>query len=262
MEFKNDLATTRGQSNAWQPWQSVLPINSELGSYEGSGMENIAYTITFQGGADKWQSKGASTWAAATLFNTLADAQTFSIARSLPIPARGINVWLFPTITAKGGISGSTPMLRRLASTSLASKFIDFLLVGTGLLHLELVKQIIQRQLPDMTIFCANGQGALRSDQLNPFLYHELGHTQHYNQVGNNFWTAYIAHIVQHIGYGEKSHSGSGRIAISEGWGNYTEQLFTIDKYRGTAYSFRADAALNYLEYQVPTDNNNVYNQG
>jgi len=47
--------------------------------------------------------------------------------------------------------------------------------------------------------------------------------------VGNNFWTAYIAHIVQHLGYREKSDSGSGRIAISEGWGNYTEQLFTID---------------------------------
>lgn len=47
LEFKNALATTRGLSNAWQPWQAVLPINAELGAYEKGNMENIAYTITF-----------------------------------------------------------------------------------------------------------------------------------------------------------------------------------------------------------------------
>jgi hypothetical protein len=53
-----------------------------------------------------------------------------------------------------------------------------------------------------------------------------------------------------------------GRIAVSEGWGNYIEGISIADKYRGTSYDFRATDALTYLENQVPSSNNDVYNQG
>jgi len=191
----------------------------------------------------------------ASLFNNLAETQTYATARGLPGPARGINVWLFPTITEKGNRAGSTPMLRTITNTSLASRAIDFLLLATGRADVALVKQVMQRQLPDMTIFYANKTfGLYDSPSLNALLFHELGHTQHYQQVGNNFWTAYIGYIVLHNGYGEKSTSGSGRIAVSEGWGEYTERLFTDNRYRGTSYAFRAKYALDELENQVPSD--------
>ncbi|MGI4761290.1 MAG: hypothetical protein ACRYF0_11320 [Janthinobacterium lividum] len=73
VEFKNNLATTRGLISGLRAWEAVLPIEAGLGDYQNGDMENIAYTITHQSRSDKWQSKGASTWAAATLFNTLAD---------------------------------------------------------------------------------------------------------------------------------------------------------------------------------------------
>ncbi|AMR26943.1 hypothetical protein A0257_07365 [Hymenobacter psoromatis] len=255
IEFRSNLATTRGLISGLRFWEAVLPIEAGLGNYQKGDMENIAYTITHQGGPNNWQSKGASTWAAATLFNNLADTRNYALARGLPGPARGINVWLFPTITEKGNRAGSTPMLRTIASTSLASRAIDFLLLATGRADVALVKQVMQRQLPDMTIFYANKtSGLYNSPGLNALLFHELGHTQHYQQVGNNFWTAYIGYIVLHNGYGEKSTSGSGRIAVSEGWGEYTERLFTDSRYRGTSYAFRAKYALDELENQVPSD--------
>ena len=259
LEFKNGLATTRGTSNPFQPWQSVLPINAELGSYQKSNMQVINYPITFQ---TAYESKGALTWSAATLFNSVAEVQRFAQARGLPLPAQGINVWLFPAVNVIGkpiARSGSAPMLRRLAETSTASRVIDFLLVSSGLAKVALVKQILQRQLPDVTIFYGNEpNGMFTSSQLTTLVYHELSHTQHYNQVGNGFWGAYINHILVYSNgddiYGYKSNPGSGRIAISEGWGNYAEGLYTIDKYQGTSASGLADDALLFLDRQIPSD--------
>ena len=255
IEFRSNLATTRGLISGLRFWEAVLPVEAGLGDYQKGDMENINYTITHQGGPNNWQSKGASTWAAATLFNNLAETQTYATARGLPGPARGINVWLFPTITEKGARAGSTPMLRTIVSTSLAGRAIDFLLLATGRADVALVKQVMQRQLPDMTIFYANKSfGPYKSPGLNGLLFHELGHTQHYQQAGNAFWAVYIGRIIEHFGYGKKSDAGSGLIAISEGWGNYTERLFAQDRYRNTRFSSYATDALGELENQIPGD--------
>ncbi|OGX84355.1 hypothetical protein BEN47_03055 [Hymenobacter lapidarius] len=266
LEFKNSLATTRGIISGVRVWQAVLPINAELGSYSGTSMETVLYDISFQGGLDKRESKGASTWTAATLFNTLADEQTFAAARGLPAPPQNLNVWLFPYFPkSNGGGSGAAPMLRKMAGTPNSGQIIDYLLIGSGAAgsSIALLRAVLQRQFPDITIRYSGDQGALASHQLQPLLYHELGHAQHYGQVGNDFWTGYIAHIVQHDGYGEKTDSGSGRIAISEGWGEYVQRLFTINKYQGTNAGIRASDALDYLDQQVPSDVNGVaYNQG
>jgi len=224
-------------------------------------MQNVAYTISYIGGLDNRGSKGASVWTAATLFNTLADNNTYSIAHGIPGPARDINIWLLPDFPPKSG-PGASPMLRKIATTAVVSQVVDFLLIASGAADIALVKQILQRQLPDVCIRYSSDQGARSSYQLCPLLYHELGHTKHYSQVGNGFWTSYIQDIVLHGGYGDKTDSDAGRIALSEGWGNYTERLFTVDRYQGTSKQFFADRATTELEYQVPTDNLDVYNQG
>ena len=261
LQFKNSFATTRGIVADFKPWQAVLPINSELGTYQSGAMQNISYTITHQGGLDKRKSKGASTWTAATLFNTIADDNAYSAAHGIPGPLRGINVWLLPDFPRKDG-PGATPMLRKIASTAPVSQVVDFLLVASGLPGIALIKIILQRQLPDVCIRYSDDGGALDSYHLNPLLYHELGHVQHYNQVVNGFWNSYIYYIVIHGGYGNKSDSDAGRIAISEGWGNYTERLFTIDRYQGTGKHFFAERALFELEEQEPTDGLSSYNKG
>jgi len=71
-------------------------------------------------------------------------------------------------------------MLRTIANTSAVSRTIDFLLASTGGADLLLVKQVMQRQLPDMTIFYANKvRGPYDSPGLNALLFNELWHTQH-----------------------------------------------------------------------------------
>lgn len=261
LQFKNDLATTRGIVSGLKFWEAVLPIKAEIGSYEKSAMENVSYNISHISGLGNQGTKGASVWTAASLFNTLADDNNYSAARGIPGPTRGINVWLLPDFPPKSG-PGVAPMLRKIASTAVVSQAIDFLLTSCGLGSITLLKQILQRQLPDVCIRYAGDGGALFSHQLQPLLYHELGHTQHYSQVGNNFWTSYIQYTIIHGGYGAKSDYDAGRIAISEGWGNYTERLFTIDHYQNTSADFRAIGARDELENQQPTDDLNTYNKG
>lgn len=253
--FKNNLATTRGIVTGFRFWDAVLPISAGIGDYEDDDMERVYYTVTAQQGLNNVNSKGASTWAACTLFNALAEDRDFSLARGLPTAPTDINVWLFPDFPPSSG-PGATPMLRKIASTSAVSQIIDFLLLGSGRSDLALIKQVVQRQLPDVSIRYGGDQGTIPTFRLKPLLYHELGHAQHYSQVGNNFWTVFIALTVQHGGYGDKSDSGSGRMAVSEGWANYTERLFTIAKYQGTVQSIRSDGALLELENQIPSSSN------
>ncbi|TGE15266.1 hypothetical protein [Hymenobacter elongatus] len=82
----------------------------------------------------------------------------------------------------------------------------------------------------------------------------------HYGQVGNDYWTAYIGHIVTAFAqrrlsiYGRKTDAGAGRIAISEAWGNYIGGTFNARKYdlvnRNVSVASRAN-----LENQQPNDN-------
>ena len=63
--------------------------------------------------------------------------------------------------------------------------------------------------------------------------YHEMGHATHYMYVGNNYWTSFINYIVSNGGYGTKTTSGSGRIAVAEGWGFYIGKLYASQYYGG-----------------------------
>ena len=251
LNFKNDLATTRGLVQGLKFWDAVLPISAEIGSYQGGNMENVNCPISYIGQPANAKSKGASTWAAATLFNTLAEDRDFAWARGIPAPTKGINVWLLPDFPV-APTSGSAPMLRTIANTSVISQVIDYLLIASSMGDLALVKQILQRQLPDVLVRYATDQGAMVTHDLKETLYHELGHTQHYNQVGNGYWISYITYIVAHGGYGNKTDSGAGRIAVSEGWGNYTERLFTLDKYQNSTDKRWSDLAARELENQIP----------
>lgn len=191
VHFKNDLATTRGTTPYFKPWESLLPIRHVLGLYEKGQMQGLNALLDYQ--ADG-RSAGARAWAAATLFNAVADARAFALARGLPPPVQGINVWILP----KSGLSA--PMLRQIATTSRVSKFIDFMLVGSGLPEIAALKQVIQRQLPDVTYSYAYSSDSdyltKTTDVLNAGFYHELAHTQHYSQAGNAFWVAYIDYIL------------------------------------------------------------------
>jgi len=83
LTYKNQLATTRGVGSWYAPWTFVLPISAEIGSFERGAMQGMSYTVSYINSAD---TKGANTWAASMMFNSLADAASFATARGLPAP--------------------------------------------------------------------------------------------------------------------------------------------------------------------------------
>lgn len=248
VEFKTERATTRGLVAGMAPWDLVLPIRHQLGSYYKSNMQNLQYTFAYQA-SDETQ--GAVAWTAATLFNSIDDMYSYCAANNIPTPPGGINIALFNTFTS----SASTPMLRRIAETSLISNTLNMLLPATA----STIKVILQRQLPDITCRFDRNSQTRPTDELNNTFFHELGHTVHYNQVGNNYWTSYVGYIIsasingRRSIYGRKTDNGAGLIAISEAWGNYIGNTFTARKFTGIQQGI-ADDNIRELEDQRPNN--------
>lgn len=253
VEFKTERATTRGITPVMRPWDLVLPIRHQMGSYSRTGMENMRFSFTYQTDPN---TNGALAWTAATLFNSLDDMYAQCAANNIPTPPSGLNIMLLSDLTA----SASAPMLRKIAETSIVSATLGALLPPTA----SAIKLVLQRQLPDIT--CRYGitrfgtTRALLTNELDNTFFHELGHAVHYGRVGNPFWTSYIGAIVQASVrgrvsiYGRKFDEEGGRIAVSEAWGNYIGGTFTAGKYDAIDANISA-ANRQDLENQVPNDN-------
>ena len=234
------------------PWDVVLPIRHQMGAYSETQMENMNYTFSYQSDG---QSKGALSWTAVTAFNTLYGMYDYATANGISTPPLDMNIWLAADFTS----GGSTPMLRKLAETSTISQFIDYILPLGG----KIFKRIMQRQIPDITIRFAYGSNntTYSTYDIDEVLSHELGHSIHYKQVGNNYWTSYIKDIIVAGGYGIKTNNDAGRIAISEAWGYYTGYNFTSEKYRNLSVYYLADYYRRALEDQVPSNDVYDYNR-
>jgi hypothetical protein len=61
-------------------------------------------------------------------------------------------------------------------------------------------------------------------------------------------------------GYGSKTTSGSGRVAVGEAWGNFIGSTFNRLKY--LSVSAVRDAETNFLEFQMRNDNIPVFFDG
>jgi hypothetical protein len=74
----------------------------------------------------------------------------------------------------------------------------------------------------------------------------------HYNQVGNTFWANLIGSIVSNGGYGSKTSSGAGYVAVAESWGFFIGPTFNRTRYISNAGLAKAE--LDFLEYQRRDD--------
>ncbi|MFD2786302.1 hypothetical protein [Hymenobacter rubripertinctus] len=255
VEFKTERATTRGITfgTLARPWELVLPIRHQLGSYTGSQMQGLRYHFSYQADAT---TKGALSWTAATLFNTVDDMYAYCAASGIPTPPANLNIMLFSRLTS----SAATPMLRYLTETSLVSQMISQTLTPAG----QVLKAVVQRQLPDITCRYEGNGEALLTDELDETFFHELGHSVHYRQAGNLYWTGYITLIVEAAAkrlldnsrtsiYGRKTDNGAGLIAVSEAWGNYVGNTFAARKYDAINLNI-ARFNRDRLEFQTPND--------
>lgn len=225
VKFKNDWAKVRGINGALKLSQYVTPVKKKLGTFEKSAMATINHTFAYSSNAN---SMAAMQFAAAHCLNTLAEMREYCSANGLlgfaPGTESKINIWISSVHTQ----GASAPMLRAIANTSLVSNAINYLLPGLA----SAAKRIIQNYLPDVTLRLQDTSGNTRNAaNLSGTFFHEFAHSLHYHKVGNNYWVSLIAAIVGNGGYGSKTSSNSGHVAVAESWGFFIGPTFNRTKY-------------------------------
>lgn len=235
--FENDLVNVR-TIKGYNIVDMLFTERQEIGTYSGNNLQNINYIFY---NAENVESNSKRYWMACHALNAVYEHRQYCVQSGIGSPPSNLNLWL--TGQNKKGKNISTaaaaPMLKQMANSSL--------LVGATQVYLGLVGspitavaiQVLKQELPDIT-YAYNGEGAQvsqYSDQIYQVIYHELSHACHYAKVRNAFWTPYITYIIQHNGYGQKSDSGSGRIALSESWAEFFSEYIAGKKYgKNTSY--------------------------
>ena len=140
-------------------------------------------------------------------------------------PPGDLRIWIFPDLKCS-----SANMLHHGA-------FLDHGLITAYLKeYLFLVKLF----MPDVTI----GTKEMTYAQIYEVVMHELAHTSHYAQVGNEFWTPFIDYILlsfvteSRTDYGSGTASGANYCELGEMWGFFMQETLKKDRYGGTVRQF------------------------
>ena len=94
--------------------------------------------------------------------------------------------------------------------------------------------------MPDVTI----GTKELTYAQIYETVVHELAHTSHFAQVGNDFWTPYIDYVLLSFvteggrAYGSGSADNANYCEIGEMWAYFMQETLKKDRYGGTIKQF------------------------
>jgi hypothetical protein len=243
----------RGINNVFKFYQFVIPVSKTIGMFTTAQLTNVQYTFPYVSSPN---TNAATQWVAAHTWNTVKDNPFKNSQNGVNYNANNLNIWVSSRVTSA---NGSAPMLRAISNTSLVSLGIDiFLAHTTGPIGVA-AKQILQNLLPDITLrYGTSSSSTMNTSQIKETIYHEMGHATHYMYVGNNYWTSFIDYIVSHGGYGTKTTSGSGRIAVAEGWGFYIGKLYA-SQYYGSFSGNSTAASLGFefrdqLEFRKPSN--------
>ena len=143
----------------------------------------------------------------------------------VPPPPSDLRIWIFPDLKCS-----SANMLHHWA-------FMNQTLITAYLKeYLPLVKLF----LPDVTI----GTKEMTYSQIYEGVVHELAHTSHFSQVGNDFWTPYVNFILlsfikdNRTDYGSEADAGSNYCELGEMWGYFMQETLKKDRYGGTVRQF------------------------
>lgn len=242
LKFRNNDITVRGISGALKLWEYAQALEKECGLYTNGALQGVNITLAYNSNADTY---GALQWAAAHCMNTHYESKQYVQANSIVGAYPSMNIWISSAVTQ----AAAAPMLRSIANTSAVNNALTYLLPGVT----PAVKKLLENWLPDVTMRLQGAGSTTRNaDRLNNTFFHEFAHGLHYDKVGNNYWASYIAYIVLNGGYGTKTTSGSGRVAVGESWGNFIGGTFNRTKYSTTPLIFNRER--DFLENQRRND--------
>jgi hypothetical protein len=284
VKTKNNLAKV-SKVRGIRLWQMDFPVKKRIGIFPGNQVSTLRYVF--------WKPVNASAnnaelpyWAAATTHNGVVEFWQYSAENALPNPPNNLKIILTNWNMAAG--SGSTVMFNKCHDNTVSQYLINFFIANSNIIPFSMGTMIaVLKNNIDMTISYlpvnADYNCRLTSANLKEIVFHELGHAQHYNQVGCNFWTALrAAEITELINSGGSDPYGNGNnastapiIATAEMWGNHTGYTYTNRHYGngGTAVAdFRAfmqnipyqniaglNCYLNAIENHNPNNAADVY---
>jgi hypothetical protein len=141
-------------------------------------------------------------WAAATTHNSVIEFRAYSTEFGLPLPPADLRI--FVTNWGNARATGSTVMFNKCHNNTIPVVLTAFFLAtGSANAAAAVALAAILKNRVDMTINYLAPLGdyncLLTSASLKRIVYHELGHAQHYQQVGCDFWTSYRNAIITEL---------------------------------------------------------------
>ena len=145
---------------------------------------------------------------------------------NIPLPPSNLRIWIFKSAKASSAV-----MLHHGAL--LTNEHIKG--------YLGALAFVVKSFAPDITI---GTEGYHTYSEIYRTVVHEMAHTSHYAQVGNNYWNKYIVYIINSfihdktICYGNGLGSNAGYCEIGEMWAYYMESLLVQNRYGGERIPF------------------------
>jgi hypothetical protein len=230
VKFMNSDAKVRAFREKYV-WNALL-ILRDPGKEYGPYFNDIR-TYYQKSEADN-QSRSRMYWAAAHSINSDGEYRSLSAADGIPGPGMGLNYLL-----THGSGTGGAPMMQNIAYGSWLS-----LLKAIGLQHTG-IPPLFRSKYPDIFITYSS---TTSSNRHKTTIFHELGHSSHYQLVGENYWVPYRNHIINNFlasgdVYGSFNNFASGsdpdRVALGEAFGYYVGAKYgTTSAYGGEGNQF------------------------
>ncbi len=262
VKTKNDLAKV-SKVRGIRLWQMFFPVKKRIGVFTGSQLATLRYVFTKPINASAANAE-LPYWAAATTHNAVVEFWQYSAENSLPNPPNNLKIILTNWNVAAG--SGSTVMFNKCHDNTVSQYLINFFIANSNIIPFSMGTMIaVLKNNIDMSISYLPGNAdyncRLTSAYLKEIVFHELGHAQHYNQVGCDFWTLLRqAEILELIGSGGSDPYGNGTsnnapiIATAEMWGNHCGYVYSERNYgNGGSASANFTARMQSIEYSNNT---------
>jgi hypothetical protein len=256
--FENQYVNIRAIKGV-QIWDMFFTERKNIGQYQNSNLESINYL--FQNSTDI-NSDTKRKWMACHAINSIREHQVYCAQNGVTTPPLHLNLWLTNANANNISLSSSAaaPMLKQISNNSSLVNGVQLFLISSGHPWFAVAIQVLEQYPPDITYNYSDGNWLNEySDQITQIFYHEFAHASHYNKVGNSYWVDYIQYIVTHLGYGNPTDSGSGRIAISEAWAEFCASRFAHIRF-GSTTSFPSNTWLDIIEKFYPNTGTSSWN--
>jgi hypothetical protein len=198
----------------WGNWAMFSPAHYNMGWHSKSG-----YSKDIQTSSKAWL---WSTVNNGTYYYREYLCPKYGVSK----PIANLRIWTLRT----GGIwGGCAPMTRHISLG--IENVIDFLAISYTAIRSQGLTAALSLCSPDIFLF----QDYTSTKSCYATLWHELSHASHYNKVGKQYWTRYIAAISRNQGYGNGTGSLDGYIGVGEMWGNYFGNYVCCNHYFGSS---------------------------